>query len=291
MNKESSDFPAGEGLEKGGAAPMSAGELVRARRSVRTFNGKALEPSEQENILRFAMAVETPYDFPFTWRVLNARTDGLSSPVITGTETYIAGKVRRAPHAEEAFGFAFEKVVLYAASRGIGTTWIAGTMDRPAFERAMRLEEGEVMPCVSPLGYPAEKMSLRESVMRKGIRADSRLAFRELFFKDGFDSPLDEAEAGELSEVLELVRWAPSAVNKQPWRVVVAGDTVHFYEKHSKGYVSADGWDLQKIDMGIALCHFDLGAEEKRCKLEFLVADPGLPAPADTDYIASFKLG
>jgi len=38
------------------------------------------------------------------------------------------------------------------------------------------------MPCVSPLGYPAEKMSLRETLMRKGIQADKRMDFDRLFF-------------------------------------------------------------------------------------------------------------
>jgi len=42
------------------------------------------------------------------WKLLSAKTDGLSSPVIVGTDTYIAGKHRRQPHAEEAF----EKLVL-----------------------------------------------------------------------------------------------------------------------------------------------------------------------------------
>ena len=209
---------------------------------------------------------------------------------MTYNKELIAGKLRRSPHAEEAFGFAFERVVLYAASRGIGTTWIAGTMDRPAFERAMALEAGEVMPCVSPLGYPAAKMALKESMMRKGVKADSRLPFPELFFAGGFDRPLTPEAAAPLGEVLELVRWAPSAVNRQPWRLVLDGDQVHFYEKKSKGFVDKSGWDMQKIDMGIALCHFACGAEELGRRLEFRLEDPGLPVPEDTVYVATLRL-
>lgn len=270
---------------------MNAMELIRSRRSVRSFDGRALSPEVLEKILEGANRVRTPYGLPIDWRILSAREAGLSSPVITGTDTFIAGKLRRTPHAEEAFGFAFERVVLLCASMGVGTTWIAGTMDRPAFERAMELSEGEVMPCVSPLGYPAEKMSFRESMMRKGIRADQRLPFEELFFDGGFDRPLTPERAGELAETLEMVRWAPSAVNKQPWRLVIAGDAVHFYEKRSRGYVAADGWDMQKIDMGIALCHFAVGMEEKGLTPEFLLADPGIVPPADTVYTASYRIG
>ncbi len=261
---------------------MKGMELVRHRRSVRTFDGNPLRPEDAEKILRFAESIETPYGIPVTWKLLSAKEYGLSSPVIAGTDTYIAGKVRRQPHAEEAFGFAFEKLVLYAESLGLGTTLIAGTMNRPAFEKAMQLNADEVMPCVSPLGYPAKKMSLRETLMRKGVRADSRMEFSELFFDRSFDKPLSESTP--FRDALEMVRWAPSAVNKQPWRVVVDGKLAHFYEKKSKGYVDASGWDLQKIDLGIALYHFAYGSDEN---VQLTIADPGISVPEGTVYIAT----
>ncbi len=258
---------------------------------MRTFDGRALRPEDAQKILAFAAQVENPYDIPITWAVLDAKKNGLSSPVIVGTDTYIAGKMRRIPHAEEAFGYSFEKVVLYAESLGIGTTWIAGTMNRDAFERAMALSEGEVMPCVSPLGYPSKRMSLRESMMRRGVKADSRLDFGELFFDGSFDRPLAAEKAGNLAEAFEAVRLAPSAVNKQPWRLVLQGGAVHFYEKRSKGYVSEDGWDIQKIDMGIALSHFELAAGESGLSVFLKAEDPGLSVPGDTQYVASWILG
>ena len=269
---------------------MNVQEAIRSRRSVRTFDGTGLRPEDAEKILEFAGQTGNPYGIPIEWKILEAGKYGLNSPVIVGTDLYIAGKMRRVPHAEEAFGYAFEKVVLFAETLGAGTTWIAGTMNRDAFERAMAVSGEEVMPCVSPLGYPAAKMSLRESMMRKGVRADSRLDFKELFFDGSFDKPLTEEKAGKLSGVLEAVRLAPSAVNKQPWRVVLRGDKAHFYEKRSKGYVSGDGWDIQKIDMGIALCHFELAAKEGGIDVSFEIIDPGIPLQDNMQYIASFEV-
>ena len=171
------------------------------------------------------------------------------------------------PHMEEAFGYSFETFVLYAQSIGIGTVWIGGTMDRSAFERAMVLEQNEMMPCVSPLGYPAGKMSIRENMMRKAIRADSRNPFEAIFFDSTFDTPLTKEKVGRLAEVLEMVRWAPSAVNKQPWRVLVDKNGVHFYLKRTKGFVSEAAGDMQKIDLGIALCHFAIASKENAIKI------------------------
>ena len=269
---------------------MNALELIRHRRSVRTFDGNPLRPEDAEKLMAFARSAGNPYDIPIEWRLLNAKTEKLSSPVITGTETFIAGKMTRVPHAEEAFGIEFEKIVLYAEYLGFGTTWIAGTMDRKAFERAMELKEGEVMPCISPLGYPAARMSLREVLMRKGVKADRRMNFEELFFDGSFDKPLMKESAGSLTDTLEMVRLAPSAVNKQPWRVVLADGNAHFYEKRSKGYLGADGWDLQLVDMGIAMCHFLCGTEEAGRQAELVLSEPDIQKPEGVFYTASIVI-
>ena len=87
---------------------MNTMELIRSRRSVRSFDGAAPDREQLDELLRYAAAVETPYALPIEWRILDAKAQKLSCPVITGTDTFIAGKLRRAPHAEEAFGFAFD---------------------------------------------------------------------------------------------------------------------------------------------------------------------------------------
>ena len=99
---------------------------------------------------------------------------------------------------------------------------------------------------------------------------------------------MKEDEAGELLLPLQMVRWAPSAVNKQPWRVVVTGSDVHFYMAKGKGFESASVGNMQKTDMGIALCHFALGAEEAGLDVEFEINDPGIPVPEKTEYIATY---
>ena len=124
--------------------------------------------------------------------------------------------------------------------------------------------------------------------MRKTIKADSRLPFDALFFRDSFETPL--TDAGDLQLPLEAVRLAPSAVNRQPWRAVVTENAVHFYKKGKVPPTASTG-DMQKIDLGIALCHFRLAAEEAGISAEFVLQDPMLSTPENTEYIASFLLG
>lgn len=262
--------------------------LVRTRRSVRTFDGRPLMQEDTENLSSFMSKIENPYGIPVEFKLLDTKKQKLSCPVVTGADLFVGTKVKRVPHAEEAVGYSLEMLVLYAQSIGIGTVWIGGTMDRSAFERAMSLDKDEMMPCVSPLGYTAKKMSMRESMMRKGVKADSRLPFETLFFDRTFEESLTKEKALSLIEPLETVRLAPSAVNKQPWRVVVADNAAHFYLKRNKGFISDAVGDMQKIDMGIALCHFALSAKESGLNISFSINDPNLTSDSDTEYIASY---
>lgn len=269
---------------------MITAETIMTRKSVRSYDGRPIEPQTREAIRTFAEGIQTPFGVPVRFVFLDAKEQGLSSPVLTGETAYVAGKVGKVPYGDVAFGFAMEELLLYAWSLGVGSVWIGGTMKREAFEAAAGLAEGERMPCVSPLGYPAARRSLRETVMRRGVGADSRLPGEKLFFDGGFDTPLTGKALSPYNDLLELVRWAPSAVNKQPWRVVVKDGLVHFYLKHDRGYVSEAVGDMQKIDVGIALCHFVLGAKEKGLGAKVEIRAPGISAPSDTEYIASVSV-
>ena len=263
-------------------------KLVRGRRSVRTYDGRAISPDDLEKLTSFMRQIENPYSIPVKFKLLDGKTQKLKCPVVSGADLFIGAKASRAPHMEEAVGYSFEMLVLYAQSLGLGTVWVGGTMDRAAFEQAMDLAENERMPCMTPIGYPAQKMSIKENLMRKGVKADSRTPFASLFYDGGLDKPLVPEQAGALAQPLEMVRWAPSAVNRQPWRVVVKENAAHFYLKHAKGFVSDAVGDMQKVDLGIALCHFALAAEEDGLNIQFCINDPGIVMKPDTEYIASY---
>lgn len=261
--------------------------LVRERRSVRTYDGQAVRPEDLEKLRAFMAEIKNPYGIPVEFKLLDGKKQDLSCPVAVGAELFIGAKVKKDPCLNEAVGYSFEMLVLYAQSLGLGTVWVGGTMDRAAFERAMALADDEVMPCMSPIGYPAKKMSLRETVMRKGVRADERASFETLFFDGSFASPLTTERAGKLYHPLEMVRLGPSAVNRQPWRIVVTENAAHFYLKRAKGF-GGGTLDMQKLDMGIALCHFDLAAKEAGLTPRFVREDPGL-GENGLEYIASYR--
>ena len=260
-------------------------DLIRQRKSVRTFDGRPLGIDDRNALENYTTSLTNPFSVPITFRLLDAKEYGLSSPVIVGADTYLAAKVGKVPNFEIAYGYSFEKVCLFALSRGIGTVMLAASLSRAAFEKAMGVKDGEVMPVASPVGYPAEKKSIRESLMRKGLKADDRKPFDQLFFEGGFARPLQQTSP--YAKALEMARWAPSAANGQPWRAVVDGDSVHFYE--AKSMKDSPLGDIQKVDVGIALAHFDMTLEEEDVKGTYSFSDPGIPTPENTHYIVTYR--
>ncbi|MCR5254818.1 MAG: nitroreductase family protein [Acetatifactor sp.] len=266
-------------------------EEVKTRRSVRTFDGRSLDENTIEKLKNIASDAENPYKIPVIFGFFSAAEHDLSSPVLTGEHNYVTAKVTVTKNCDVAYGYSFQKLLMAAHSMGLGTVWIGGTMPRAKFEKAADVQTGEIMPCVSPLGYTAKKMGMKESLMRKGVKADTRYSFDKLFFSGDLSQPLSEEDAKKLGlyDALLAVQLAPSAVNKQPWRIVLENGMAHFYEKKDMGYDNGT-YDLQKVDVGIAMYNFEHELiTEGKCPV-FTVARPDIEIDKDMEYIASYKL-
>lgn len=262
-------------------------DMIRQRKSVRTFTGEPLTNEDRAAIDQFIQSPTNPFHVSVDFRLLDVKKYGLSSPVVVGADLYLAAKVKRCKYYEIAFGYSFEHVCLYAESLGVGTAMLAASINRAAFEKAMDVQNDEVLIVASPVGYPAQKKSIRESLMRKGLKADERIPFAQLFFNKQYGNQLTPSSAGVFAEALEMARWAPSAVNKQPWRAVVSDDVVHFYEE--KTTKDSPLGDIQKVDVGIALAHFDLTMQEDSHNGRFVENDPRIALPENVQYIISYE--
>lgn len=86
---------------------MDMKEIIRTRKSVRTFDGKPLSAEDKTKILNYVETIANPYNIPVKFVWLDKDKYGLSSPVIVGEAAYIAAKVPKVSHAEEAFGYSF----------------------------------------------------------------------------------------------------------------------------------------------------------------------------------------
>jgi len=111
-----------------------------------------------------------------------------------------------------------------------------------------------------------------------------------MFFDGSFSRPLSAIAAGKFAQVLDMVRLAPSASNRQPWRIVRDGNAFHFFLQRTPNYSGfTKSADLQRVDMGIAMCHFELAARESDYTGKWIDSEPNLDLPELTEYIISWQ--
>jgi len=269
-------------------------EVIEKRKSVRTFLEKPLSDQDKKELQSYMETLENPFgvEVKFSFLETGEKKKALGTyGVIKGTVDYIGAAVKKGPFALEALGYEMEKLILYAASKEIGTCWLGGTFKREDFKKAMDIEEGFLFPAITPVGYPKDAKSMTDNLVRFIAKGDLRKPWEELFFMDDFSQTLSTEEAKEYKDALEMVRIGPSASNKQPWRVLRANGSFHFYEAKSAGYSDAFPYDIQKIDVGIALCHFHLTAIEKKLNGKITIETaPEIKAPENHQYCFSWSI-
>jgi len=269
-------------------------DAIKKRYSSRTFSNRTI-PKETIGYIQdfLGRPLKAPFGSETSFKLVPTRMTGIKDAEKIGTYGFtkgamyfIAGKVKKSANCFEDFGFVFEKIILKMTELGLGTCWLGGTFKRKDFYKILDCREDELIPAVTPLGYSNEKKGFRDVVMRSLAGSDKRMAWEELFFREG--KPLGKKEAGEFKQALEMVRIAPSSSNNQPWRISMDKDLFHFYIKSSgSGKKDSLRDKLKRMDIGIAMYHFDASVNTRGLKGEWQMDDnykiPGLR------YISSWK--
>jgi len=277
--------------------------LIEHRYSCRTYLDQPIAEETRRRLEAFMSSTLTgPFGVPIRLQLLAATEEdraalrGLGTyGFIHGATGFIVGAVRDGLRHLEDFGYCMEQAVLVATDLGLGTCWLGGTFSRSAFAARATLREGEQMPAVTAVGYISDRRRLMERVIRRGAGSDRRYPWSHLFFRERFGQPVSAEEAGPYAVPLEMVRLAPSASNKQPWRIVREGSGWHFYLQRTPGY-SGGGRalrapDLQRADMGIAMCHWELTVQELGLPGRWVIREPVLAGlQALTEYTATWSL-
>ena len=277
---------------------MTIIETIQTRKSCRTYSNRAIEPEKLAELRQFlALNTKTPFGSKVRFDLIDFNKLEIGElkklttyGVIKGARQFIVGTVIKQSKAMEDYGYCMEKNILKATSMGLGTCLLGGTFKRSGFSGKISLGENELLPVISPVGYASDKRSVVDRMFRFVAASDKRKPWHELFYLHDIDTVLDKENSGGLDTPLECVRIAPSASNKQPWRIIKGKgqDAFHFYLKRTPGYENlVKDIKLQNVDMGIAICHFELSAKELGLKGDWNVNDPQIKSD-DMEYIVSW---
>ncbi|MCP4131946.1 MAG: nitroreductase [bacterium] len=279
-------------------------EIMDERYSCRSYSNNLIENNKAEELNEFFSAnSKGPFNGESRFELVAASGEDSNTlkklgtyGTIKGATGFIIGAMKSSEKDLEDFGYLMERNILMATDKGLGTCWLGGSFSKSGFSNKIGVGEDELVPAVASTGYIAKKVAVFDSITRWGAGSKKRKFPEELFYLDNFNTPLGEADAGKYALPLEMVRLAPSASNKQPWRIIKEKNknVFHLYLQRTGKYYERNKLlfklaDMQRIDMGIAMCHFELTALEAGLKGSWKVNDPEIgPLPKATSYVVSW---
>lgn len=223
-------------------------QVVNERHSVRTFTGEPLSAETSEmlqqlvdracengrGIYRLVLSMAGTKDVVGTYGMVR----GAAACVVVVISRAVENAAMPAARATE-------HIVLRLVEAGVGTCWLGVTYHI----KEIPLDVNEKVAAVVAVGVPAKTPHLMHRLTSAIAHSRKRRPFDRLFVV---------LEDSRCRQALELVRLAPSAMNRQPWHAVETTQGVHFY---------CDGESLMSdLDMGIAMAHFELAAPQGEWK-------------------------
>jgi nitroreductase len=120
-------------------------------------------------------------------------------------------------------------------------------------------------------------------------RSSTRKPLEEIFFwqHHGASLPASIVDDERLARILEASRWAPSWMNKQPWRFILTGREILVYKmKHQQ----REGKDYHLLDCGIAMSHLHLAARAAGMEGRWELGKFNIPGVSDAESIGRYLL-
>ena len=162
---------------------MDFTDLVRARRSVRTFSDKPIDDSVVSEVVECARLAPSWKNWQ-CWHFIVVRdrakieqlvVDGAvmgnkwisKAPalVVACGEPAKSGDMHEIPYYAVDVTIALDHLVLAATERGLGTCWV-GIFDAEKLGAILGVPDDVRIVAITPLGYPADGMSVQERLAR-----------------------------------------------------------------------------------------------------------------------------
>ena len=241
---------------------MNMLEAMSARVSTRSFGAENFSREEMRELAaRLSAAQGETAPFGSKVRLALYESGDGGKPVklgtyglISGASAFIVPAVPAGPGALEDTGYILEKAVLEATALGFSSCWIGGVFSRGKAAEVVGATRGELVPSVIALGKPAARRSLADRIVTGAAKSRSRKPMELIAFTLG-EASLQEPWLS----VVSAVRGAPSASNKQPWRLLRlagGGEWLLFLDEDKVYNNSLGEVHIQNLDMGIAMRHF-----------------------------------
>lgn len=212
---------------------MTIKEAMEARHTVRRYTDRVLS---RETVSRLeSRLAENNERYGLGMKLVTENTEAFQTVIklvlARGVRNYIvlAGRAGE----DERLGYCGCDVMLYAQTLGLNTWWVGGTYSKKGVRKTAGLSEGQCLAGIIAVGYGAT-----QGVPHKSKRSEDISAYC--------------GDAPEwFTRGVEAVLLAPTALNKQAFRITGEGDAVN---------MTCDNGIFSGVDLGIGRYHFEVGA-------------------------------
>ena len=265
------------------AQELSVIDVFKARKSVRNFDSQW--PQEKQEIVDSIVREVNEIPAPFgTNGCIGTHAKGLGTMgFVSGEAGWLMLKIPKdvvsTPEYQNYLmdaAFRGQIAVLRLTQKGISTVWIGGTFSE---SKAEQDTPGFKIPCVVAYGINAASKRFFDKMMGFMGVGQNRKDFQELFFDDEKKQPFTKDTLGKYENILSSLRLTPSAVNAQPARLLVNGNTFTLFDASPSSYTP--------FDMGIMLGNAFFYAQGK---LTYATKETDKVFPKGGKYIASFTI-
>lgn len=251
-------------------------KVIEKRRSVREFSKNEFNKAELEKL--YSLLQDMPKlcsddglvaKYYSNGAELVKKLDGVAgySGKMILAPYYIAFLAKKDDDKVKAAGYAAEWLALELSALEIGSCWISLNNNEDKINEILDIKEPYHIKALLAVGHP-EKPSFLSSIFsnkttRTGPQSveakeevkNDRLAIADIVFEGEFGKKpdLDELEQHGYLDAFSYLRFAPSSLNRQPWRFVILNEGILLCVDMGEGY---EDKELALIEAGIAMLYF-----------------------------------
>jgi len=265
-------------------------DLMRLRRSCRSFQNRKLTPEHYSELLQYVQSTSEPSNYPLIGKH-PIRFEYVAAPLTVwptvGAQEFL---VAIAPSEYSRLsvidvGRCLQKIVMYATRMGLSTCWIGPGADHKSIishlgEHYNPTEDHII--CVCALGYKSKYTPLLIRFIN--FIFHHRIPLSSLFFADSqFKKPLNVnvEPFKQFGRCFEICQWAPSSFNSQTTRCVCVLDRTGEIQGNNNNIVSnIERFDFYQsiashfyapVALGIWCANWEMGCEALGIKGHFSV--------------------
>ncbi len=276
---------------------------MQVRKSTRTYNGVELKP-EHLRLIQNYLKDETQMKGPFgdTFRIEFMNDVDIDEQIATYGYIKEFNAVLMAistpePSALFEMAYVLHGLVLQLTEAGVQTVWLGGAFNHKDAINISDMNENEIIAAVIPMGYESSKKRLLFDYIAPVILgAKHRKRVDDVYFSNDFQTPFTD-NSSKYYEALDVARRAPSAKNKQSWRVVVDEEnkSLHLYAFFSLRDEVGTGRKQyacppEYLDLGAYFRTLELALIHKGLEGKVIIQNLSIEIPQELDieYIASW---